>query len=66
MSYIRETIKCPCGKFMNISLGTFGGGWPVKCAHCDKHEKFEVVNDNGWYADEWGNFSDDFENKIKS
>lgn len=48
---------------MNVSLGSFGGGWPEKCGHCGKHEKFEYVGD-GWYADEDGNWSDNFENIL--
>lgn len=63
MSYIRLTLKCPCGKFMNVSVGSFGGGVPKDCSYCKKEEKFETIAD-GWYANYEGNWSTDFEDKL--
>lgn len=59
MSFIQETLKCPCGKYMNIALGTFGFGYPEECPFCKKHEKFERVG-SGWLADEYGDLKPDY------
>jgi len=50
MSYIMNTIKCKkCGKEMNVSTGTFGGGVPKECPECKTELDYEVISD-GWNA----------------
>lgn len=52
MSYIMSTIQCiRCGKEMNVSTGTFGGGIPEKCPQCGEILAYELISD-GWHADE--------------
>ena len=50
MSFIQSTIQCVhCGKQMNVSTGTFGGGIPKDCPDC-KRELIYVVISSGWNA----------------
>lgn len=58
MSFIQQTLKCPCGKYMNVALGTFGASWPDTCIHCQRMEIFEVVSED-WRADDYGNLKQD-------
>lgn len=59
MSFIMSTIKCPCGKYANIALGTFGYGIPTNCNFCfRKNVDFENAG-SGWHADQYGNWKEE-------
>lgn len=62
MSYIRETLQCTlCKKYINVSVGTFGGGVPQRCVFCNAPNTYELYADGVWWASESGEIDKTFE-----
>lgn len=55
MSYIMQRYKCSYegyGDEFNVSLGSFGGGFPLKCSNGHSTKGAELILDGAWKWDD--------------